>query len=58
MLVFQTEGAPPNVGRIILAAIGCTKKSSAALRKAVRVKRMAKLAQIVARRGGEDERIG
>src|SRR5882724_6447349 len=35
MQVFQTAGVPPNLGRIILAIIGCTRKSNVALRKSV-----------------------
>jgi hypothetical protein len=36
--VFQTCALPPNEGRIILATIGSTRKSRAALRKMVMVK--------------------
>src|SRR3972149_3421821 len=54
MLVFQTEGDPPNDGKIILAAMGCTRNSSAALRKTVRVKRTPNVAVIVARAGSRE----
>src|SRR5207237_962932 len=42
MQVFQTSGAPPARGRIILASIGCTRKSSPALTNNVTPKHQTK----------------
>ena len=42
MQVFQTDGDPPNKGRIILAIIGWTQKSSVAERNKVRANRRGK----------------
>lgn len=42
MLVVQTAGDPPNLGKIILATIGWTRKSRPELIKRVRVNRTRK----------------
>jgi hypothetical protein len=38
MQVFQTDGPPPSLGRIILPIMGCSTKRSAAATKVVNVK--------------------